>query len=54
MGEPGAITTQIEDVAAILRVRGNTLDHTYLEKWIAELGLKKEWGEALRAAGIAG
>lgn len=45
---------QIEDVAAILRVRWDALDHTYLEKWIAELGLKKEWGEARRAAGIAG
>jgi hypothetical protein len=44
---------QIEDVAAILRVRWDALDHTYLEKWIAELGLKKEWGEARRAAGIA-
>ncbi len=32
---------QIEDVAAILRVRWDALDHTYLEKWITELGLKK-------------
>ena len=27
---------QIEDAAAILRVRGDALDHSYLEKWIAE------------------
>lgn len=44
---------QIEDVAAILRVRWDSLDHTYLEKWITELGLKEEWNEAKRAAGIA-
>jgi hypothetical protein len=44
---------QIEDVAAILRVRWDMLDHVYLEKWVAELGLKKEWSEARRVAGIA-
>lgn len=44
---------QIEDVAAILRVRRDSLDHTYLDKWITELKLKKEWDEARRAAGIA-
>jgi hypothetical protein len=43
---------QIQDVAAILRVRGDALDQTYLEKWIAELELKKQWGEARRIAGI--
>lgn len=43
---------QIEDVATILRVRWDSLDHAYLEKWIAELGLKEEWGEARRAAGF--
>lgn len=42
---------QIEDVAAILRIRGNSLDRDYLEKWIDELGLTEEWIEALRAAG---
>jgi len=45
---------QIEDVAAILRVRWDSLDHAYLEKWIAELRLKEQWGEARRVAGIAG
>jgi hypothetical protein len=44
---------QIEDVAAILRVRWDTLDHAYLEKWIAELELKKEWDEAQRTARVA-
>ncbi len=44
---------QIEDVAAILRVRWVELDHSYLEKWITELGLKEEWTDAQRAGGIS-
>lgn len=43
---------QIEDVAAILRLRWESLDQSYLGKWIAELGLNKEWSEARRAAGL--
>jgi hypothetical protein len=43
---------QIEDAAAILRMRWDGLDHSYLEKWIAELDLTKEWKEARRVAGI--
>jgi hypothetical protein len=45
---------QIEDAAAILRVRWDALDHSYLAKWIAELDLKNEWDDARRVAGIAG
>jgi len=44
---------QIEDVAAILRARGDSLDQSYLEKWIAELGLKREWDDARGAAGLS-
>lgn len=44
---------QIEDAAAILRARRDALDHAYLEKWISELGLTDEWGEARRVAGVA-
>ena len=44
---------QIEDAAAILRGRWDSLDHSYLEKWIAELGLTDEWSDARRAAGIS-
>ncbi|MGB6383923.1 MAG: DUF6036 family nucleotidyltransferase [Terriglobales bacterium] len=39
---------QIEDAAAILRVRWDALDRSYLEKWIGELDLTDEWGEARR------
>jgi hypothetical protein len=44
---------QIEDVAAILRARWGSLDDSYVEKWIAELGLKKEWRDAQHAAGFS-
>jgi len=43
---------QIEDVAAILRMRSESLDRSYVEKWIRELGLQKEWDDARRTAGI--
>jgi hypothetical protein len=42
---------QIEDVTAILRLRWESLDHPYLDKWIGELGLTQEWNRAMRAAG---
>ncbi len=44
---------QIEDAAAILRMRRDAPDNSYLAKWIDELGLKKEWDDAERVAGIA-
>ena len=43
---------QIEDVAGILRARWESLDRSYLGKWILELGLEKEWDDARRAAGF--
>jgi hypothetical protein len=43
----------IEDVAGILRVGWESLDRAYLEKWIVELELEKEWKAALRAADIS-
>jgi hypothetical protein len=44
---------QIEDVAAILRMRWDSLDRTYMEKWIRELELATEWNDARRAAGVS-
>jgi len=41
---------QIEGVAAILRLRWETLDRRYLEKWISELNLKQEWSNAKHLA----
>jgi hypothetical protein len=43
---------QIEDVAAILRIRRDSLDHSYLERWIAELHLESLWIDAQRAADL--
>jgi Nucleotidyltransferase of unknown function (DUF6036) len=43
---------QIEDAAAILRLRWEALDRTYLEKWISDLGLQDQWSVARRAAGL--
>lgn len=45
---------QIEDAAAILKVRWDELDRPYLEKWVAEVGVVAEWGEAMRVAGFGG
>ena len=44
---------QIEDVAAILGLRWEVLDGSYLERWISELDLKQEWSNAKRMAEIA-
>ncbi len=43
---------QIEDAAGILKIRGDSLDRSYLDKWIHELGLTKEWSDAERMAKI--
>jgi hypothetical protein len=43
---------QIEDVAAILRLRHEALDRSYLDAWIRELDLTEQWHDALRAADI--
>lgn len=43
----------IEDVAGIFKVRWDSLDRAYLEKWVRELGLETEWKNARRTAGIA-
>jgi len=43
---------QIEDVAAILKVRFDGLDKRYAEKWVEHLGLTKQWSDARRIAGL--
>jgi hypothetical protein len=42
---------QLEDVAAILKAQRARLDTPYLDKWIAELGLKDQWSAAADLAG---
>jgi hypothetical protein len=34
---------QLQDVAGILTVSGDTLDYAYLQRWISELGLAELW-----------
>ncbi|MGH7702865.1 MAG: hypothetical protein ACREMO_07200 [Gemmatimonadales bacterium] len=47
----GCSQRQVEDVAGLLRVRGDELDHSYLRRWIQALGLDVEWRAAQRAPG---
>ena len=42
----GASARQLEDVAALLRIHAGQLDEPYLERWIGELGLTEQWGQA--------
>jgi len=46
----GAIAKQIDDVAAILRIRRETLDRAYIEKWTRELRIEGQWVKARDAA----
>jgi hypothetical protein len=50
----GGSRRQLEDVATLLRVRRDELDRAYVQRWVAALGLKSEWSEALRQAGLVG
>lgn len=34
---------QLDDVAGILRVRGDNLDRAYIQRWVGELGVEAEW-----------
>jgi hypothetical protein len=42
----GGSERQLEDVAGILRVRGDALDVSYIERWVDELGLRAQWDRA--------
>jgi hypothetical protein len=44
---------QIEDVAAILKLRWELLNRPYLERWISELNLDEEWSNAKHMAEIS-
>ena len=48
----GGSARQLEDVAALLRVRPDELDRGYLDKWITELDLGAQW-HAAHGAGEA-
>jgi hypothetical protein len=42
----GGSDRQLEDVAGMLRLRGNQLDVAYLDRWVDELGLREVWERA--------
>ena len=46
----GESQRQIQDVAAILHIRGSLLDQSYIGKWVRQLGLAEQWTTAKRAA----
>jgi hypothetical protein len=48
----GKSSRQIEDAAGILKVRTDELDISYIEKWVAELGLSSEWSRARQLADL--
>ena len=47
----GESQRQIEDAAGILRQRGDSLDRSYLVKWVRELELAQQWNDAQHVAG---
>ena len=42
---------QIEDAAAVLRLRSEALDRPYMEQWISDLELRDQWSAAQLATG---
>jgi hypothetical protein len=44
---------QLEDVTGILKLRWDSLDKTYLKKWISELGLTDQWSVTIHGAGLS-
>lgn len=47
----GESARQIEDAAGILRARARELDTGYMERWVEDLGVEREWAAARQAAG---
>jgi hypothetical protein len=48
----GESSRQLEDIAGVLKVQKDKLDFSYIEKWVAELGLASEWSRARRMADL--
>jgi hypothetical protein len=41
----GGSERQLRDCADIVGVQGDALDRAYIERWVAELGLDREWAQ---------
>jgi hypothetical protein len=48
----GASSRHIEDVADILKVRGESLDKAHIENWVRNLELTTQWAHARKVAGL--
>jgi hypothetical protein len=48
----GSSSRQIEDVAGILEEQRDSLDLSYIEKWIEHLQLSEQWHSARKLAGL--
>ena len=46
----GDLKRRIEDVVAMLRVRGEELDRDYIQRWVTALDVDAQWVEARRLA----
>lgn len=46
----GASSRQLEDVAALIRVRGDAIDREYVGRWVGLLGLERLWVAAVAHA----
>ena len=46
----GGSARQIDDVAALLRLRGDEIDRDYVNTWVDALGLDEQWAAASAAA----
>jgi hypothetical protein len=46
----GESERQIEDAAGVVRRQGATLDRAYVERWVDELELDRQWQKALEKA----
>lgn len=47
----GESERQIEDAAGVIRRQGTALDRQYVERWVHELELERQWRTALAKAG---
>jgi len=47
----GESERQLEDAASVIRMKATTLDVSYVEHWVAELGLEEQWKAAKNRAG---
>ena len=50
----GGSERQIEDAAVMLRRQHASIDASYIEEWVAALGIHEQWNAARREAGIPG